>query len=316
MTGVTADAAAEALFQTGRAAWRRLDLAEAERALREARALAPDNPAIQLALGVVLLKAGRLAEGYPLYSRWRDADAGRGAAPGLPLPRWKGEGVAGRHALIWSEHGFGDQIMLARYARWMVGQGATVRWVCPPPLCRLFDSLGVEAMPSDRSFELRGTDLYVPSSQLLTIGGYAFLDHPYIPTPEPAARPGGVGVMAAAAGDHADGPDRSLPPDLAAALRGLPGAVDLDPAVTGAKDFMDTAAIVAGLDRVITVDTAVAHLAGAMGKPVSILLPYVADWRWFTDPSRSAFYGSATLYRQPAPDDWREPFERAVAALG
>jgi hypothetical protein len=305
------DAAAEARFQAGRDAWMRNDLAGAEPALREALALAPGNRAIRFALGAVLLKSGGLAEGYPLYAGSRPAER---MAPGLPLPRWQGGAVAGKRVLVWSEDGFGDQILYARYARQLVEQGARVRWACPPQLDRLLGRLGVETLPSDRPFELRDIDLYIPTGQLFTVGGYALSGDPYLPFPRVAAPAGRVGVMASAGADHSDGPARSLPPDLASELRSLPGAVDLDPQATGATDFVDTAEIIAGLERVITVDTAVAHLAGAMGKPVSILLPYVADWRWFTDPSRSPFYASATLYRQPSPGAWREPFERALAA--
>jgi ADP-heptose:LPS heptosyltransferase len=79
--------------------------------------------------------------------------------------------------------------------------------------------------------------------------------------------------------------------------------------------FEDTAAIIAGLDLVLTVDTSVAHLAGAMGKPVWIMLPWNAEWRWLTERSDSPWYPTARLFRQPAPGDWRGVAEQVAAAL-
>jgi hypothetical protein len=105
--------------------------------------------------------------------------------------------------------------------------------------------------------------------------------------------PGGVG-------EH-----RALPDDMAERLLGLPGAVSLHPDDTGARDFADTAEIVRGLERVVSVDTAVAHLAAAMGKPTWILLPAVGtDWRWLRDRRDSPWYPSAELFRQQRPGDW------------
>ena len=104
--------------------------------------------------------------------------------------------------------------------------------------------------------------------------------------------------------------NRSLPAELGVELLALPGAVDLDPAATGAIDFQETAEIMAGLDRVICVDTAAAHLAGALGRPVSILLPWRnADWRWMRERTDSPWYPTARLYRQPVDGDWRTPLD-------
>jgi hypothetical protein len=109
---------------------------------------------------------------------------------------------------------------------------------------------------------------------------------------------------------------RCLPEPLAAQLRALPGAISLHPEDTGVADFYETAQIVAGLDLVITVDTSVAHLAGAMGKPVWVLLSSVwTDWRWQKDRTKSALYPSARLYRQDVPGDWAGVLQRVMADL-
>ena len=119
---------------------------------------------------------------------------------------------------------------------------------------------------------------------------------------EPSLR---VGVVTRGNPTHGNDPERSLPTHLAEELLGLPGLRSLAPEDTGAADFSDTAALIAGLDLVISVDTSVAHLAGAMGKPVWILLPAVGtDWRWQAKRSDSPWYPTATLFRQPERGDW------------
>ncbi|MGZ6020294.1 MAG: glycosyltransferase family 9 protein, partial [Phenylobacterium sp.] len=111
-------------------------------------------------------------------------------------------------------------------------------------------------------------------------------------------------------------PGRSLPPDLAARLLALPGAVSLDPEDSGAQDFQDTADLIAGLDRVISVDTSAAHLAGAMGAPTQVLLKARSgDWRWReAAPGVAAWHPSVRIARQPAQGDWRGLVERIAAA--
>jgi hypothetical protein len=306
-----------------RAAWEaseRLDLHGAENALREALALVPGDPAVQSRLGQVLMKQGRLNEGYPLLERGRAAPMARKAwAPPLPFPRWRGQPVAGKRILVWMEGGYGDQIMCVRFAKRLVEQGAEVTWLCPPPLLRLFrDGAGLNVLPSTESCELSRFDFYCPSSGLpggFDLQMHTLLGRPYLRRPPAKALGAQIGISTRANPDNPSGVTRSLDGEAEARLLGLPGAISLDPETTGACDFYDTAAVVAGLDLVITVDTSVAHLAGALGAPVWILLPYVSDWRWFDGRDDSPWYACAKLYRQGLDRSWSPVVERVEAAL-
>jgi ADP-heptose:LPS heptosyltransferase len=113
-----------------------------------------------------------------------------------------------------------------------------------------------------------------------------------------------------------NGANKGLPDGLAQRLLDL-GAISLDPADTGAADFADTAAIIEGLDLVISIDTSVAHLAGAMGKACWTLLPAIrCDWRWLRDRTDSPWYPTMRLYRQTRPGDWTATVEQVIADLG
>jgi ADP-heptose:LPS heptosyltransferase len=103
--------------------------------------------------------------------------------------------------------------------------------------------------------------------------------------------------------------------DAAGQLAALPGDVCVCDGSSRDEDLADTAALVAGLDLVITTDTCVAHLAGAVNKPVWILLPHLADWRWMQETEASPWYPSARLFRQSRPGDWCEVLDRVIAAL-
>jgi ADP-heptose:LPS heptosyltransferase len=116
-----------------------------------------------------------------------------------------------------------------------------------------------------------------------------------------------VGLVTRGSPTHRNDAHRSLPDALAAELRAAPGAVSLHPEDSGARDLQETAEIIAGLDLVVTVDTAVAHLAGSLGKPTWVLLPaHGCDWRWLRDRLDSPWYPSVRLYRQAAPGGWSE----------
>jgi hypothetical protein len=140
---------------------------------------------------------------------------------------------------------------------------------------------------------------------------------PYLrsgPSTTPAG--GGIGVMTRGNPDHLNDRHRSLPEPVGARLRDLPGAVSLHPDDTGLSDMAETARLIAGLDLVISVDTSVAHLAGALGKPVWVLLARVGlDWRWGIERSDSDWYPSARLFRQARIGDWTSVIDEVLDAL-
>ncbi|MFI4964095.1 MAG: tetratricopeptide repeat protein [Caulobacterales bacterium] len=298
----------------------RLDEAEVE--YRVALALAPESGSTARALAVLLLSRGRYAEGFALFERRHElADL---AKPALPFPEWRGEPVAGRKILVWPEQGFGDQIQFARFAPILRRRGADVTLVCWPPLARLFElSLGVRVVPAVGAVEFPDPDYWVMAMSLAarlgltpqTLPGGAYLNAPPLPTP--LADGARIGLLTRGNPNNANDANRSLGADQAARLAALAGAVSLDPADTGAQDFADTAAIVQSLDLVISVDTAVAHLAGALGKPCWTLLPQAnTDWRWLRDRRDSPWYPSMRLFRQSSSGDWAGVIDEVMRALG
>lgn len=288
--------------------------AEAEAALRAGIARAPDNGELKARLGRMRLREGDFAEGWPLFEhRQIEISAQVRGRPKLSFPEWRGEGVGS--LLVFTEQGYGDQIQFARYLRVLVQRGVEVTFVCAPDLMGLFQPLGARLIPAIAGQALPRCDAWsmllslphLMNTRLPTIPGA-----PYLPG---AAGGSGVGVMATGNPRHVRDAERSLPPKVAARLLDRPGAVNLAPEATGARDFLDTARIIQGLAEVISVDTAVAHLAGAMGKPTRLLLPFVPDWRWLRDRTDTPWYPSMQLYRQPRRGDW-DAVLTALAAEG
>jgi hypothetical protein len=288
------------------------DAAAAEPRYRAALALAPGAASTARALGVLLLREGRYPEGFALLeARHALTDY---AKPSLPFPEWTGGEVAGKRIVIWPEQGFGDQIQFARFAPVLKAMGAEVTLICAPPLARLFShGLGVSVLRAKGAVEFPDPDGWVMTCSLagrLGVTPATLPSAPYLEAPgawdKPLAPGFKVGLMASGNPGYLHDEHRSLPPAAAEALGRLPvRIVDLAPARTGAADFADTAALIAELDLVIAVDTAVAHLAGAMGKPCWVLLPAEGlDWRWMRARRDSPWYPSLRLYRQTTPGDW------------
>jgi tetratricopeptide (TPR) repeat protein len=298
----------------------RLDLAEAE--YRRTLALAPGAPTTQRAFAVLLLAQGRYPEGFALLEA-RHELAGM-KKPDLPFPEWRGEDVAGKRLLIWPEQGYGDQIQFARFAKVLKERGAEVTLLCHPELVRLLAaSLGVQVLAAVGAVEFPDPDYWVMQGSLaarLGVTVEAVPNAPYLRATEvwPPLGPGfKAGLKTTGNPGHSNDAHRSLPPDQARRLRELPARiVELDPAATGARDFADTAAIIDQLDLVISVDTSVAHLAGAMGKPVWVLIPAVEpDWRWLLKRTDSPWYPSMRLYRQRPAEAWEAVIDRVAADL-
>jgi hypothetical protein len=217
------------------------------------------------------------------------------------------------------EQGFGDQIMLARFLAPLRAAGAQVMLTAKPPLARLFAPLAdsLVLMESGAQAAVPAYDAWTHLFTLperLGITPEALSGEPYLEVPAawaPADRVTGGAGLFWRTGD----PRRDLPEDLARRLFDR-GVISLHPEETGATDFADTAALVARLDVVITIDSAVAHLAGALGKPVWVLLPARSvEWRWMREREDSPWYRSARLFRQGADARWEGVIDRVEAEL-
>lgn len=297
----------QALFARAALARRAGRHEEAEATYRAWLALEPANPAPAYGLSHLLLARGAYAEGWSLYEARADIPETGVKKPPLSFPEWRGEAV--KSLLIWPEQGFGDQIMFARWIPELAARGMDVTLLTPPPLVRLFGGLGVAIMPAEGAVAIPRHDAWCLIGSLPRLIGTL----PSAPYLQGAAGGRGVGVMPVGNPRQVNDVNRSLPTELAENLRRL--GRDLAPEATGAKDFQDTAEIIRDLEAVVTVDTSVAHLAGAMGKPVRILLAHDACWRWGR-ANRSAFYPSADLIRQPRPGDWGAALQQLRTCAG
>jgi tetratricopeptide (TPR) repeat protein len=302
---------------------------------------------------IALLLAGRWQEGFRAYtSRWA-ATGTKSYAP--DAPSWDGAPLNGRRIVLWAEQGLGDAIQFARYVPLVAARGGRVTVMVHAPLMRLFESLaGVEAvLPLDaervaNDWSGPACDFQVALMDLPAIFGTTpetVPDAPYLSAPGTAegALAGAldvlpkdvrrVGIVWAGNPDHANDFNRSLPAHFVAELGKLPGVglisfqkgkhtvtaasalplvADLAPHL---DDFSATAAAIEAMDLVITVDTALAHLAGALGKPTWLLLPHAPDWRWLLNRDDSPWYPTMRLYRQATPGDWSTVIGRVVDDL-
>lgn len=300
----------------------RLDLAEA--AYRRVLQLAPAAGPTKRVLAVLLLSQGRFEEGFALFEARHELASM--AKPEMPWPEWRGEPIAGKRLLIWPEQGFGDQIQAARFAPVVAARGARVTLLCAPALQRLFAGslTGVEVAAAAGQVNVPDPDYWVMSGSLAARLGVTVETIPGAPYLRPVSEwpPLGDGFRIGLAwrGNPAyeNDANRSLPEAEARRLSALPArVVDLDPAASGARDFADTAAIMRQLDLVISVDSAPAHLAGALGRPCWTLLPAAfTDWRWLRERTDTPWYPSMTLYRQQPDEPWSAVVDRVIADVG
>ncbi len=294
---------------------------------------APGCSDLKLRRAMALLALGRDAEGWAAFEeRWR-----LNAAAVPPGPRWDGTALDGARLLLWAEQGFGDAIQFARYVPLAAARGGRVVLACPGKLVRLFATLdGVaEVVPLEH---LPVYDLQAPLMSLPGLFPEPIAQHaPYL-RPDPAlsatwkSRIGGgerikVGLAWRGSPTHENDAERSMAASFLGPLLEVPG-IDFFSLQVGASppdgladlapelnDFADTAAAMAGLDLVISVDTAQAHLAGALGVPLWLALAFAPEWRWPRAGKTTPWYGSARLFRQPAPGDWQGLLKDMVGAL-
>lgn len=338
---------------------------EAELAYRRAIAARPDCADAHWNLSLLLLRRGRLAEGWREHeARYAPARRDRKALPppvvagGAPLPRqWQGEALAGRRLLIWPEQGLGDEIQFVRYLPMLKARGLKhLTLACKPPLLALFSAQGFAdrvISTADWHPEMATEFDYWCYSLSLPLHFGTTLDNlpariPYLRTtpdkmafwktrlPHTAPR---IALVWKGSPTHKNDANRSLPSLAALApLWSVPGlsfvslqkgAGEEDVLALAAgqplthlgdqmADFADSAAILSQMDLLICVDTAIAHLAGALGVPCWVLLPdYGTDWRWLEDRSDSPWYpGCMRLFRQTADGDWNGVVAQVLEALG
>ena len=319
----------------------------AVRSAREAVRLQPDNADLHFTLALALLTQGDYLAGWREYEwRWRLPNM---LCPWtIPdVPRWTGESLAGRHLLVVAEQGFGDTIQFSRFLRELRPAAASVTLLVLEPLRRLMAASELADRVICDPAEMGAIDVQVPLMSIPHLLGVSFdrvpAEMPYLSVPDelvaawrlerPADRLA-VGLVWAGSTGATDRDaqrmdrKRSIPPELMAPLTSvegvcfyslqkgnapvMPGVTD---AVAAARDFLDTAAIIRNLDLVITVDTAVAHLAGALRVPVWVASRYDACWRWPRQQPATPWYPTARVFHQSRFGAWTDVLVRLRQAL-
>lgn len=324
---------------------------EAEASYRTAIALEPTYRKARFNLAYLLLRQGRYKEGWACMEARESTSA---AAKHLPFPRWQGEALGGKSLLIVVEGGFGDTIQFCRYAALAKKNGAAhVAVLCQPELTRLLsnmpsidDVIGYDESLPNTAWDYWTMSLSLPflfDTTLDTIPAtlpYLFAETESVQHWKQVVDDGRanlrIGIAWQGNPHFENDADRSLAsPALLAPLDAIPhtryfslqkqrdekinttASLSFCDLTSHMHDFADTAAIMMNLDLVITVDTAVAHLAGALGKPCWVLLPaYKPDWRWLASRDDSPWYPHVMrLFRQQHAGDWAPVIQQLISAL-
>jgi tetratricopeptide (TPR) repeat protein len=320
---------------------------EAMTSLRRALALAPDHANGHSGLGILLLMHGDFAEGWDEYE-WRLRSSERTGRRFPEIP-WRGENLAGKHIYVEAEQGFGDTLQFARYLPLLARRADRVTLRVHQQLVALLrESLpGITVLGDRGDPEPHQCDAVLMSlprlfkTRLETIPA----DTPYLRVPADAAQRSQnrlatmqgirIGVVWAGNPEHVNDTRRSLDLELltqlfatpetsfvslqhgprAADLKKLKRKAAIEDLGSQFADFSDTAAAIGALDLVITVDTSVAHVAGGLGKPVWLLLPWVSDWRWMLHREDNPWYPTMRLFRQKRGEAWDDVVARLTTEL-
>jgi tetratricopeptide (TPR) repeat protein len=332
-----------ALTNLGNALTQQLRLPEAMEAYQAAVAADAENHGAWFAMSLAVLLKGEIEEGFRLFEHRRKM-------PGMAMnferrpaiPVWRaGDSLAGKRVLVTAEQGAGDIIQTARFVPALAQQASAVLFEAPWPMKGLFEALpGVERVVSLEE-TVSDCDVSIPVMSLpLLLGGNAGAVPPYLTPLEERvwrweawldrASPGRrIGLVFSGDSKHPRDRERSVTLETYRPLLSLDASfVVVQPWMSDADwdemddadnvrfpgaaltDWADTAALMSLLDLVITVDTAAAHLAGALGRPVWTLLPYCPDWRWLLGRPDSPWYPSMRLYRQDRRGDWESVIRR------
>ncbi|MCB5190101.1 tetratricopeptide repeat protein [Methylobacillus arboreus] len=328
-----------------------LDYCMVQEALQDyARAaeLEPEQNKFRWNQALMHLLLGEYEQGWPLYEAgFGIAGFARGVRKSSPKPEWLGQcDVNQKRVLLYAEQGLGDTIQFCRYVPMVAALGAHVILEVQPPLVGLLTTMGPQCQVVARESGFEGFDYLTPLMSLPMIFGTTVesvpADIPYLHADQqrqalfnlaPATRPR-IGLVWSGSTGHTNDHRRSLSLAQLAPLLSLPLEFHslqkeirpADAALLAAlpalqlhqqqlQDFADTAALIEAMDIVISVDTSVAHLAGALGKPVWVLLPFVPDYRWMLHRPDTPWYPQARLFRQPAVGDWDSVIEDLQTAL-
>ncbi|MGH7178246.1 MAG: tetratricopeptide repeat protein [Tepidisphaeraceae bacterium] len=321
---------------------------EARRAFERAIQTEPEFAEAHVSLAIVLLMLGELQEGWREHEwRWSTRNF---TTPrrNFSRPQWTGQDLTGRTILLHAEQGYGDTFQFIRYAPLLAARGARVLLQSPADIAPLLCTAGgIDAILTGETsppFDFHCPLLSVPLAYGTTLAT--------IPATVPYLRADPqrviawadrfhsdhthkIGLVWAGRPTHRNDRERSIMLQALAPLAGVPGVsfyslqkgqacaqlrdeptpfrvVDLDAEL---RSFLDTAAVIENLDLVISVDTSVAHLAGAMGHPVWVMLPHMPDWRWLLERRDSPWYPTMRLFRQRAPNDWSAVVSDIASAL-
>ncbi|MDP5241245.1 tetratricopeptide repeat protein [Uliginosibacterium sp. 31-16] len=289
------------------------------------------------------LKIGEYETGWEKYE-WRWKEQRKNWIRDFKQPQWQGESLDGRTILLHAEQGFGDTLQFCRYARLVADLGARVVLEVQGSLVKLLSSLEGVSQIVAKGAELPEFDLHCPLLSLPRLlrtrvdqipDGSAYLSAPHEILEKwqnliPAVGRRRIGLIWATTTKG----NKNLPISMLEKLihEGndyfciQKGVGDGDRTVLGRfsnlflydkelDDFADTAALVSCMDVIVSIDTSVAHLAGALGKPVWIMLPFAADWRWMIGRDDCPWYPTARLFRQPSPNDWIPVVDHISAVL-
>jgi tetratricopeptide (TPR) repeat protein len=323
---------------------------EAVAAYRHAIALNADAPEPHNNLAFALLATGNFQQGWQELEWRRQCKNLQLPRRDFAQPQWDGSPLQGRTILLQTEHGFGDSLQFIRYFALVVERGGKIVIQCQPELRRLFQTMAPDCHVAAHGQPLPDFDVHCPLLTLPRIFGTTLANIPSsVPYLHADANEAGkwrtrmsdysqfVKVGVAWTGNPANPLNRnrcmkleSLAPlchapgvrcfslqkgAAADDAKAAPADMELVDWSDELRDFADTAALIANLDLVISVDTAVIHLAGAMGKPVWTLMHQIPTWRWMSDREDSPWYPTMRLFRQPSYRDWDSVIARVVGEL-
>lgn len=341
---------AEAYHSLGHIAQAQRQPREAIGYYRQAIALEPNYAKAHFNLGMLLLQTGDYTQGWPEYEwRWK---TGEFTPFQCPHPQWDGADIPDKTLLVHTEQGAGDALQFARYLPLAAARCKKLILICPPHLMPVFASLpGIAELREVGTVKVSEFDTWLSLLSLPRVFGTT-LDTipsavPYIDIeairrrktvdtlPMLASSRPKLGIAWAGSPTHRNDRHRSCRVQDFLSLLGkaeiafyslqkgehngdlkeLPPEVAVRDLSAQLNDFGDTALAIEQLDLVISVDTAIVHLAGALGKPVWTLLPCVPDWRWGLEGETTPWYPGMRLFRQTSPGDWAEVMGRVVKAL-